>query len=438
VTRRGLACLVFAVAACSAERPTEILIRVDAEPATASRARQLRVRVWGGTGSFPEEPTSDVTIDLRTDAGTVRFPGTIPIVPPSGSSLPRRVLAEIALLDASGAELQWARVTGSYVPDEVRETFVCFHDPCLGNPCGAVAGCLTGEACERCADGSCTSAEVTFVRLGEAPVQCPPRSCVPAASSELACGDGMDDDCDGLTDCLDPDCAGQSCGAGDGVCGGESSVETCHDGVDDDCDGLVDCADPDCLTALPPENGAADPVVCSNGLDDDCNGYVDCEDAGCRIFVQEVGSYCSNGVDDDGDGAADGADMDCLGAPASQPGHIWCESSQGAGLPLVERNAQSDVDNCGACYLFCQDRRNTAGSSAPRACSGGHCVCIHNPASADTNGCTGGNFACNADRLCRCTNVSACWPPNATCAEMGGTGGRCVYTPPAVTTVVCR
>lgn len=46
------------------------------------------------------------------------------------------------------------------------------------------------------------------------------------------CDDGVDNDGDGLVDCVDPDC-----------CGPETR---CSDGVDDDGDGLVDCADPDC------------------------------------------------------------------------------------------------------------------------------------------------------------------------------------------------
>ncbi len=34
--------------------------------------------------------------------------------------------------------------------------------------------------------------------------------CTPSGATELACSDGVDDDCDGQTDCLDPDCNGQS------------------------------------------------------------------------------------------------------------------------------------------------------------------------------------------------------------------------------------
>ncbi len=53
---------------------------------------------------------------------------------------------------------------------------------------------------------------------------------------EEICGDGYDNDGDGLIDCKDPDCSGNS------LCGSE----VCDDGVDNDVDGLTDCQDPNC------------------------------------------------------------------------------------------------------------------------------------------------------------------------------------------------
>ncbi len=40
--------------------------------------------------------------------------------------------------------------------------------------------------------------------------------CEPTAQVEQACSNGVDEDCDGFTDCLDNECDGQQCGAGDG------------------------------------------------------------------------------------------------------------------------------------------------------------------------------------------------------------------------------
>jgi cysteine-rich repeat protein len=101
-----------------------------------------------------------------------------------------------------------------------------------------------------------------------------------------ACGNGLDDDLDGLADCLAPACAGQPCGAHGQVCqagacvcpGGATTESQCGDGVDDDCDGLVDCADPDCAGL-----GACEPweQTCTDGVDNDANGVADCADPEC-------------------------------------------------------------------------------------------------------------------------------------------------------------
>ena len=75
------------------------------------------------------------------------------------------------------------------------------------------------------------------------------------------CEDGIDNDCDGLTDCEDPDC---------------QSVDPeidCHDGIDNDYDCNVDCDDKDC------EGVGVE--TCFNGIDDDCNGDTDCADVVC-------------------------------------------------------------------------------------------------------------------------------------------------------------
>jgi hypothetical protein len=69
---------------------------------------------------------------------------------------------------------------------------------------------------------------------------------------ETSCTDGMDNDSDGLVDCADPECAGNS------AC--LTPVENCTDGIDNDGDMKVDCADPDCA----PDPACAVPV-CGDG-----------------------------------------------------------------------------------------------------------------------------------------------------------------------------
>ncbi|MFK7928048.1 MAG: MopE-related protein [Myxococcota bacterium] len=80
---------------------------------------------------------------------------------------------------------------------------------------------------------------------------------------EIQCDDGEDNDKDGLTDCLDPDC--------DGGC-----LESCSDDRDNDGDGATDCADEDCW-------GVAECVEqdCTDNLDNEADGLADCDDPDC-------------------------------------------------------------------------------------------------------------------------------------------------------------
>jgi hypothetical protein len=75
--------------------------------------------------------------------------------------------------------------------------------------------------------------------------------CTPTGrESASACGDGVDNDCNGYVDCDDRSCSCTgSCRAFrvGCVCGGaESTNAACANGADDDCDGFIDCNDFDC------------------------------------------------------------------------------------------------------------------------------------------------------------------------------------------------
>lgn len=69
-------------------------------------------------------------------------------------------------------------------------------------------------------------------------------------------------------------------------------VEICGDGIDNDCNGIAD--EPGCSVCAPVE-------VCGNGKDDNCDCVVD----NC------TGEICNDGIDNDGDGLADGDDPAC-------------------------------------------------------------------------------------------------------------------------------
>jgi hypothetical protein len=57
----------------------------------------------------------------------------------------------------------------------------------------------------------CSNSAVVARRTPDAGPTVP--TCTPRAGTETQCSDGVDDDCDGQPDCLDSDCAGQTCGS---------------------------------------------------------------------------------------------------------------------------------------------------------------------------------------------------------------------------------
>ena len=105
---------------------------------------------------------------------------------------------------------------------------------------------------------------------------------------ELDCGDGVDDESDGDTDCEDVDCFFDS----------DCVPEICTDGIDNDHDGLTDCDDDEIDPATSLARCPAHlciPEVCDSGLDDDGDGLTDCEDEECVLFVStsDPGATCA-------------------------------------------------------------------------------------------------------------------------------------------------
>ncbi len=68
---------------------------------------------------------------------------------------------------------------------------------------------------------------------------------------EVDCENEVDDDGDGLVDCLDPDCSFTP----------NCASEICGDGIDNEGDGLTDCLDPDCDAELSCDTSCADDVL---------------------------------------------------------------------------------------------------------------------------------------------------------------------------------
>ncbi len=98
---------------------------------------------------------------------------------------------------------------------------------------------------------------------------------------------------------------------GEGKCqarGDGGSGEVCGNGEDNDGDGLVDCADPDCY----PDPVCTDrELACDNERDDDDDGATDCDDSDCAENAA-CGASCGATTPGDGSrGAACASDDDC-------------------------------------------------------------------------------------------------------------------------------
>ena len=194
-------------------------------------------------------------------------------------------------------------------------------------------------------------------------VDCEDADCIGRAPCPR-CGDGVanrDEACDGA-DLRDGSCTSLGYDGGDLACRANCTFETsacfrtekCGNGVDDDGDGVIDCDDQDCL-------GVAPCPRCGDGvrnLDEECDaqdlagsactdlGYDDgilgCSPA-CTFDTSRCHHFedCTNGLDDDGDGLVDCADIDCTTA-------FECPS---CGNEIVQ--AGEDCD--GAIQVTCQD-----------------------------------------------------------------------------------
>ncbi len=259
-------------------------------------------------------------------------------------------------------------------------------------------------------------------------VDAPPiDACVPNPTGELC--NGVDDDCDGMSDedfpTVGTACDGVDldlcpddvvrCAAGGvaTVCGdamADDDVERCN-ATDDDCDGVID----DGFTGLAAPCDGADGDQCAEGM-----GVCSADGLGvvCSDMTTTTVEVC-NGADDDCAGgiddgfglgtACDGADGDACteGVLACDPGTggTRCTDTTGTIAELcnnVDDDCDTDVDetfdltgdvnNCGLCGRVCSNSFGTtacqASTCAP-TCSAGANDCDGNPVTGcelrDTN-----------------------------------------------------
>jgi hypothetical protein len=164
-----------------------------------------------------------------------------------------------------------------------------------------------------CGIGACENDGTEACNNGTYEYVCTP---LPATepSKELTCDNGLDDDCDGFTDCDDSDCdADPACQmncevySDRGLCNDDPNCEWvgnskrgscqeitvcvptgpesgfCGDGIDNDCNGLTDCDDVDACGSDPVCEGCVpEPEICDDGIDNDCDGLTDANDSDCQ------------------------------------------------------------------------------------------------------------------------------------------------------------
>ncbi len=169
----------------------------------------------------------------------------------------------------------------------------CLTEPAQGLPGGSCTAdchlvgqsniCLEPEAICGCVDPDCVYRSCL-------------RSCTPGGPN--VCREGYDcvDQADGVGACM-PRCADHSQCVVTHTCDTTAGSPTqgycrvppelCGNGLDDDLDGRTDCADHDCNAGCPSGE------LCDNGSDDEGDGLVDCDDGECVHHVHCTGIQCT-------------------------------------------------------------------------------------------------------------------------------------------------
>ena len=259
------------------------------------------------------------------------------------------------------------------------------------------------------------------------------------------CGDGLDNNCDGNIDegcgTCDPGCdcssgtcvcrpptnqpcytgAPQTSGVGAcraglhdcelqagawlwGVCRGEIRpvAEICGNGVDDDCDGVTDngCK-PGCVPS---------PEIC-DGIDNDCNGATDegvrngC--GGCEPVTAEI---CGDGLDNNCNGEIDEncacteESQPCYGGPLGTEGRGTCKAG-------IQHCIGSELMTWGPCEGQVKPVAEICGNALDDDCDGvtdNGCACVEGetrPCGSDVGECRKGTQTCSHAQWGACSGA---------------------------------
>lgn len=128
----------------------------------------------------------------------------------------------------------------------------------------------------------------------------------------------------------------------------DRSMACCNDGVDNDCDGLVDCADSDC----------ADITVC-RCVDADGDGYYANMDCGTELDPDDdnaninpgADEICDDGIDNNGDRLIDCADSACEDHPECViTWYVWYANNMSLKPVMVGTNKDFERDTLCSSY----------------------------------------------------------------------------------------
>lgn len=389
--------------------PTQIMVTIDGEPGVRTRAREVRVRVFGASPEFsgvPSELIAEYPFAVTSGMG---WPRVVALAPQNRDPR-RRFMIEAVALETSGAETGFAtvRAISGYVEGQTLSLRLLLQDSCIGVECTS-----TDLSCR---DGSCVRAEID-------PRTLPPfASDAGASDMDAALGDGGTRDA-GMIDGAARDGGMDAGGGGDG--GGECDPARCDDGLgctEDVCGAMgcehiargsrcddanpctVDVCDPmlDC-THAPIEAGT---TCTSDGSF--CNGAEICDALGACV---SPGNPCMTPLTCD-----EGADR-CVGCtlstdcPAPSTTRGACTYSSDLCAPgQLEEVRTTYTCAAGSCeasssstFIACTPMVAEGGSCGAPACGGwGTCT------SPSTCSLTGMRSRPCADRLCRsstCTTV---------------------------------
>ncbi|MFQ5717960.1 MAG: S8 family serine peptidase [Acidobacteriota bacterium] len=256
-------------------------------------------------------------------------------------------------------------------------------DPVFGHGRIDVISSLNLVPTAVCGDGICAASEDAC--------GCP-ADCGAPAPSETLCSDGLDNDCDGFTDCADFECsADPACGpaCGDGVCNGVEDCNTCS--ADCPASGTAACGNGICE--------AADGEDCASCAAD-CNGVTNgppsgrfccgqggsCADSRCTsggfacIETPAIASCCGDGVCDGGETTA-ACGTDCSGAAGAVAGILTLSSTAGGDIVATWPVSCTATDTD---YGLYEGTLGEFTSHVPRFCStGGGTTVTFTPGAGD-------------------------------------------------------